>query len=214
MGENRQPPVAARGLGEGALIRQLQEGGKAAENAFQQLYKEYRPRLFAFFLRRGLAPDLADDLIQETLLRVYQKVGLYQFDAPFEHWLFTIGMNVWRKDHRAKAALKRRFDLADSLEQLEQTFVEEGRRGSALPADPSFSPDVESLARELRRVLFEISGSLPPRMSECVRLLLGDRTQREIALLMQTRISTVKSHLREARLRLRPELERRGLTWP
>ncbi len=214
MGENRQPPVAGRGLGEGTLIRQLQKGGKAAETAFQQLFVEYYPRLFAFFLRRGLAPDLADDLIQETLIRVYQKVRLYQFDAPFEHWLFTIGMNVWRKDYRAKAALKRKFDLADSLEQMEQAFVEEGRRGSALPADPRLAPEAESLARELRRVLFEISGGLPPRMSECVRLSLGDKTQREIACLMKISVSTVKSQLRDARLRLRPELERLGLTWP
>lgn len=71
--------------------------------AFEELVRRYQPRLVR--LMQTLAPrtHLAEDLAQETFLRVYRSRHRYQPGAKFSTWLFTIAGNVARNAKRTAA---------------------------------------------------------------------------------------------------------------
>jgi len=79
--------------------------------AFEELVRRYQPRLVR--LMHHLAPrmDLAEDLAQETFLRVYRARHRYEPGAKFSTWLFTIAGNVARN---AKRTLSRRQEVSEA----------------------------------------------------------------------------------------------------
>lgn len=78
--------------------------------AFEELVRRYQPRLVR--LMQTLAPrtDLAEDLAQETFLRVYRARQRYEPGAKFSTWLFTIAGNVARN---AKRTASRRHEISE-----------------------------------------------------------------------------------------------------
>ncbi|TWU19717.1 ECF RNA polymerase sigma-E factor [Allorhodopirellula heiligendammensis] len=78
--------------------------------AFEELVRRYQSRLVR--LMQTLAPhtDLAEDLAQETFLRVYRARERYEPGAKFSTWLFTIAGNVARN---AKRTASRRHEISE-----------------------------------------------------------------------------------------------------
>lgn len=87
-----------------ALIARYREGDEAA---FDRLMRRYRAPIYGFFRRSGAPPEVADDLFQETFLRVHAHAHRYTPGRPFKVWLFTIAQNLLRSHWRKKAV--RRF---------------------------------------------------------------------------------------------------------
>ncbi|MBI2901546.1 MAG: sigma-70 family RNA polymerase sigma factor [Planctomycetes bacterium] len=80
----------------------LVEGLKAGRTgAFERLVRDYGDRLYRFCLRI-VGPADAEDVVQETFIRVHRSIGSYQPTGRFESWLFTIA------NHLALDALRRR----------------------------------------------------------------------------------------------------------
>src|SRR5437870_821617 len=87
---------------EAARMDDLIRGLKAGHaGAFEKLVREYQDRLFRFCLRI-VGPADAEDVVQETFVRVHRSIGTYQPSGRFESWLFTIA------NHLALDALRRR----------------------------------------------------------------------------------------------------------
>ncbi len=63
-------------------------------DAFEALYRRYRDRLHAFLVRYTGDPATAQDLFQETFLRVFRDRTRYEPRATFSTWLFTIARNL------------------------------------------------------------------------------------------------------------------------
>ena len=61
--------------------------------AFEILYKEYYPRVFALCRRLLLRHECAEDATQETFTRAYKTFRQYQSDKPFWHWIAAIAHN-------------------------------------------------------------------------------------------------------------------------
>lgn len=74
------------------LMLALKAGDRAA---FDALYRRYRGRLYAFLVRYTGDPAAAQDLFQETFLRVFRERARYQPRAAFAAWLFTIARNLY-----------------------------------------------------------------------------------------------------------------------
>lgn len=69
--------------------------------AFDELYNRYSRRLLYFFLRmNGNNREEANDLLQETFLRVFDKSGQYDASKKLSPWLFTIAGNLFRNLQR------------------------------------------------------------------------------------------------------------------
>jgi RNA polymerase sigma-70 factor (ECF subfamily) len=186
-----------------------QEGpGGDPDRSFRQLFDCYHRPLWRFFARRGCPPDQCDDLTQETFLRVYTSRDGFRGEARFETWLYRIAINSHRKWLRYGAAQMR----AANEVPLE---TPDGVRAEAEAADTGFpsgaqvngGPLEQLLADERRRTLAAAIDGLPDQMRRCVLLrLYHGLAYKEIAVVMQVSIETVKAHLFQARKRLRDEL--------
>lgn len=78
--------------------------------AFETLVRRYEARLVRLMRHLGPRPDLAEDLAQETFLRVYRARKNYVPGAKFSTWLFTIAGNVARN---AARSVHRRAEVSE-----------------------------------------------------------------------------------------------------
>lgn len=77
---------------ERALVARL----RAADvDAFDDIYDEYRPRVFAFLLRMTRNRTLAEDLLDETWLRLVRHAPSLRPDTRLGPWLFTVARNLY-----------------------------------------------------------------------------------------------------------------------
>lgn len=74
--------------------------------AFEELVERHRGLVYSFLLRSGMPTSTADDLFQETFLRVHQSAARYEPTRPFRVWLLTIVNNLIRSHYR-KAKVRR-----------------------------------------------------------------------------------------------------------
>ncbi len=158
--------------------------------AFARLFDHFAPRLKAMAMRGGAAPALAEEIVQDAMLRVWCNAA--QFDpsrAQVSSWIYQIARN-------RQVDLLRRAPRP-VLEEVEATWTD-AEVGSALA--------LEQEAAQLRRAL----AVLPPEQRELVeKAYLGELTHQEISRETMLPLGTVKSRLRLALERLRHEL--RGL---
>lgn len=189
------------------LVREIQAGRRPEEN-FRRLYERYYPAAVHLLLNRGVPPARAEDLAQDALIRVYENMGKFRFEASFDTWLRRVVLNLWRNDLRDRAAGKRAAPEI-SLEVLMRPYDGEQRAAGGEPEDPREDPLDLALADERARLLGEAVDRLPPRMRECMLLRLGQGLKyREIASVLRVSLATVKSQISAANQRLKPLLEK------
>jgi RNA polymerase sigma-70 factor, ECF subfamily len=128
-----------------ALVRRARDGDRAA---FEELVRRTSRLVYArLYLDTG-DPHLAEDLLQETLLRAYRSLHTLWDPAGFRPWLLAIAQNVLtdsaRHDARQKRAGPPRSDTPLSL----------------VPA-PEESPDAELQREESRQKVLSVLRSLP-----------------------------------------------------
>jgi RNA polymerase sigma-70 factor, ECF subfamily len=184
----------------------LLELGEAGEDGSRLVFSKYRPRVQRFFESKGIPPEEARDLTQETFLRVFRGEAKLDNRAQLEAWLFEIAKNVRANALRSKAATKRMATVSS----LDEPNLEGSSKEVADPAllDGEQDALTSAIAREHIEILQRALAELPEQMRQCVRLRLqGDLKYKEIAQIMRISIETVKSHLFQAKKRLRPLLE-------
>jgi len=88
--------------------RSLVAGLRAGDaDAFDAVYDAYRPRVFAFLLRMSRNRTLAEDLLDETWLRLVRRAPALRSDTRIGPWLFTVARNLYwssRRDGLAREA--------------------------------------------------------------------------------------------------------------
>jgi RNA polymerase sigma factor (sigma-70 family) len=77
---------------ERGLVERLREGDGAA---FDALYEAFNARLFTFLLRLSGRRDVADDLLEETWLRLVKHGGRLRPDSRLGPWLFTVARHLY-----------------------------------------------------------------------------------------------------------------------
>lgn len=96
----------------------LQRIGAGDNSAFEAFYKNYYPRLFRFILRMTRQPDNVEELIQETLLVVWEKPDGFNHESKISTWVFGIAYNKALKSIAKNARRSNDVDideLADSI---------------------------------------------------------------------------------------------------
>lgn len=167
--------------------------------AFDQLLEAYGARLYGYFYRLCGSRHEAEDLLQETFVRLVRRIDQYQHDGHFEAWLFRIATNLVRDRLRR---LRRRHEV-----QPDGEIGENGESGM-LEASKESQPDSQlSLQEEIDR----LQGALA-RLSEEERevIILRHFSQlsfREIAELMGTPLGTALARAHRGLRRLRQLME-------
>jgi RNA polymerase sigma-70 factor, ECF subfamily len=94
------------------LVARLKAGDPAA---FEAIYEAHRPRLFGFLVRLSRRHDVAEDLLEETWLRLVSRASTLTDDARLAPWLFTVARNLylsWRRSRAVDATRTSELDPA------------------------------------------------------------------------------------------------------
>jgi RNA polymerase sigma-70 factor, ECF subfamily len=183
--------------------------GREREEAFERIFRRYYQPLYYFFHSHKCPDDLSQELVQEAFVRVYRSLPEFRGDARFDTWLYQIAANLFRNTLRERSALKR-FGTEIPLDPL-YAPLEANVNPREADADPWASGEpspLESLLGEERAVVLrEAIQRLPIQMRRCAFLRIESGLRyREIATLMNVSIDTVKTHLYQARQKLKSEL--------
>ena len=170
--------------------------------AFELLVTRHRKPLFNFILRFVRDTAAAEDVTQETFLRLVKGADAYERQAKFTTWLYTIARNLCvdasrRGKHRKAASLDAPIGDEDGSASL-LDLVPDG--GAAV--------DRQAQSKELRLRLQQAIESLPDEQREIFLLReVADLQFNEIANVIGCPENTVKSRMRYALEKLREALE-------
>ena len=159
--------------------------------AFAKLFDHFAPRVKSFMLRKGASPELAEDLVQETMITVWTKASQF---APqrgaASTWIFTIARNL----------------RIDRLRRESSAFFVDLEGFDAPSADSSGDENLNRTQEDshVARALAQI----PPEQRELLILsYVEDVPQVMIAQRLKLPLGTVKSRMRLAYRRMRKLLE-------
>src|SRR5215471_13397736 len=176
-------------------------------NALSELVTRYQNRLYRYLLRLVRQSAEAEDLFQQTWLRVVEKIGSFDASRNFDAWLFTLAHNL------AIDYLRR-----VRPQSLDEPLVDSGH--GEIVADRISSkertPFDHALAAERRTEISEAMAGLPMIYREVLTLRFEEEMKiEEIAQVTRVPLSTVKSRLRRSMEQLRYALEAQypGGTW-
>lgn len=168
-----------------ALMDEVRAGGL---DAFQALYERHHHAVFTFLLRSFGDRRTAEDLLQETFLRVFAHREAYHPTAAFKTWLFTIARNLVVNQFRKRGGSPE----PDSDEALE------------LLPEPGASPLQHAEAQELGERLQAAMVRLPPSQREVLLLSrFAGLSREEVAQTTGASAVAVRVTLHRALRRLR-----------
>jgi RNA polymerase sigma-70 factor, ECF subfamily len=167
-------------------IRRAQAGDVAA---FETLYREHSPRIFALCLRlKGGDRSEATELMQDAFVRAWRRLSTFRGDSAFSSWLHRLAVNTMLENARSE---KRRVARVLSMEDT--SALPGAARSSGIDLKMEMEEAVASLPKGARTafVLHDIEGYQHQEIAEQLRVSVG----------------TVKAQLHRARRLLRDKLD-------
>ncbi len=199
-------------MDEKDLIRRAAAGDL---DAFESLVGIKRERVFWIACHVVGDHELARDVTQEVFLRLFRVLRRFRAGGRFDAWLHRITLNLAIDARRRERPHRETSSLSGTLGEAGagSGAGAEGQAGAApdAPAAGRSYPAGEVLRlREVRRIFLELSSLLSrkQRVAFVLREIEGLSTA-EVAGVMNTRESTVRNHVLQARRILREELRRR-----
>lgn len=183
------------------LMIRLQEGDATA---FEEIVQKYQAALIGFFFRNTRDRQLAEDLSQETLLKVFNVSWDYLPTGKFRGWMYRIARNLMIDNIRRRSH--------DALLHADTDNREEEQSFSHVVGD-MIPPEEHADQREVTRIVEEFLEKLPEdqRLTFTLHHFAGFRLS-EVAEIMECELATAKSRLRLAREKLRDKLQTKGIT--
>ena len=174
------------------LILRFQEGDI---NAYNELVKRYKDRLLNFVLRYFNNVEQAEDVVQDTLIKLYTHASYYKNVAKFSTWIFTIAKNnaltELRKNKRKKT---------DSL------WTDDGQVIDINSKEESLDSKVQNeiAIDQLNKFLDEIPENF--RMAVVLRDF-QELSYEEISKILEIPIGTIKSRINRGRIQLSEKMK-------
>jgi len=190
MGEAVLRRRALRDLTDSQVVQAFLDG---EQRAFGELVRRYDNRLVNFVFRTVGDRERAQDLVQETFVRVYRHLHRFDQSKKFSTWIYTIASNLAKNELRNRS----RNPLV-LFQTLKQNWDADHRPLEW--EDTQFKPDDLFRKRFLREKVEEAVAQLPEhhRVVFVLRELEG-KTYEEIADITGCNLGTVKSRLNRAR---------------
>jgi RNA polymerase sigma-70 factor (ECF subfamily) len=172
--------------GEASLIGRVAAGDR---RAFEMLYRAYFPRLARFLQRMTRSVPLIEEIVNDTLLVVWQKAATFDGSCKVSTWVFAI---AYRKACKALHALDE--PAVDATEEC--------------AGDDAGRPDWRFEQQRLAHAVDAAVAALPLAQRAAFQLTFyHDMGYAEIAEIMECPVNTVKTRLFHARRRLATLLE-------
>ena len=176
---------------------------KGSEAAYRELLLRYERPVFSLVFRMVRDRETAEDLSQETFVKVLNNLDRYSPEFKFSSWLFKIANNL-TIDH-----LRRRRVDTISIEGAPDAVTSESAKATSIAVvSGSESPLEELESRELGTAIERAIGKLRPEYRACIMLRhVEDKSYEEIAEIVKLPLGTVKTYIHRARHELRAALE-------
>jgi RNA polymerase sigma-70 factor (ECF subfamily) len=185
------------------LARDLMAG---QPEAFDRFVEHFRAKIFQYsWLMCGQRED-AEEVSQETLLRVFENFNQLRQPERVRAWVLRIAKNFClMKRRRSQFAPTQELSLDEYMPALDR----DGGHVKLQIADWSSLPEDRMLRAELRRVLGQAIAALPDTYRSVILLRdVEDLSTDETAQVLDLSVDVIKTRLHRARLAIRQELDR------
>jgi RNA polymerase sigma-70 factor (ECF subfamily) len=196
----RRQPDKQTGISEPKTDRDAPESlllarvAKRDREALSEVYTRFQRPLFSYLFHLLGQKELAEDVLQEVIVIIWQKAHTFQGTAPAARWIFGIA------HHQAFKALRR---------DANATFLD--LEAAVDIADETLDPEITLLRQNTHEEITRALTALTPEHREVLELaFFQDFTGKEIAAIIGIPLGTVKSRLSYARHALKKALLRNG----
>ena len=194
------PRLDLTNLPDADLVALAPEGREAA---FRELVRRYERPVFSLIFRMVRDRETAEDLAQDSFIKVLNHIDRYRPEFKLSSWLFKIANNVaidhLRKRHLDTISIDGSPHAMSAAEVEATSFDVVARQESALD---------EMQAKELGSAIERAIQRLRPEYRSCIMLRhVEGRSYEEIAATLDLPLGTVKTYIHRARHQLRDALE-------
>jgi len=156
---------------------------KRDEASFNELYKRYADKMYAYFYRMLYQDkELAADFTQSLFLKIFEKASSFNAKNKFSTWIYSIASNMCKNEYRRNAR------------PVPIIFLQQQLFDAVLPKGPS-NVDEEIFQKHLQQAINE----LEPKHKECYVLRFQQElTIKEISESIKVPEGTIKSRLHYA----------------
>jgi RNA polymerase sigma-70 factor (family 1) len=169
---------------EKELLLKISEGDSIA---FGYLFDRYYDQIYSTSFRYLKVHDLAEDMVQSSFLKIWEKrISLPKVDR-FDHYLFRVAHNEMA-DHFRKHSKR-----AKHIQRIRELFEEE-----------TGSPEELLITKQKRELIADVISNLPPQQQTAYKLSRDEGLPyQEIADRMHLSINTIKVHISQALKKLK-----------
>ncbi len=196
-GESVRSGSSRAGMSDEELVR-IFIGGD--ERAFRELMDRYSRRMVNYIFRIIGDRDRAEDLLQDTFIRVYRNIHRFDQSRKFSTWLYTIATNLAKNELRNAGR--------SPLMYFQNFFFRKDEPQMFEAADKAGRPDDELYQKQLGEIVSKAVDKMPNRhrLVFTLRETQG-KSYEEIAEILGCNIGTVKSRLNRARAKFAQIIE-------
>jgi RNA polymerase sigma-70 factor (ECF subfamily) len=174
------------------LIRAFKNGD---QKAFEKLFERYHKKLYAYLMRLLDSKEDAEEIVQESFIKIWEKREEFIEGYSFDAFLFTIAKNTFLNFTREKVNRRVFEDHFQIINEME-----------------SDKTDDYVIFKETREIIRLIIDDMPPRRREVfIMRKIEGLSRKEISEKLGISIITVDSHLLKANNYLKDELKKYGL---
>ena len=178
---------------------------KGDMSAFELLVRRYQDALVNYIHYTINDYHRAEDLAQETFLRVFKNASRYEPKASFKSWLYTIATNLSRNEIRNRARRKTYF-LEDMVDENEDVY------DSEFMIDTRFQPDILYEKKERQQLVKKTLKQLPENQRLALTLVTyQELSYEEISEILNCSVGAVKSLIHRARQNMKKLLIKAGI---
>jgi len=176
------------------LIFQFQKGN---EHAYLELVNRYKDRLLNFIFGYVHSKESAEDIVQDTFLKLYTSADMYKEIAKFSTWIFTIAANLAKTELRK---LKRRkiFSITD------MGFND---KDYEIPSESNVPENSINSKYQMKYILKAIYKLDEPFKTALILRDIQELSYEEVSNIVDISIGTVKSRINRGRLKLQKILK-------
>ncbi len=181
-----------RAKSEIELIRDFKKGDT---KAFEVLFHKYHKKLYAFLFHLLQSKEDAEEIVQETFIKIWEKREDFNEGYSFGSFLFTIGKNAFLNLNRKK--------INNKVFDNHLGFIEE---------TSSDKTDDYILFKETKDIINSIIEGLPPKRKEIFLLRkIEGLSRKEVAEKLDISVITVDNQLMKANIYLKAQLKKYSL---
>ncbi|MCY1719404.1 sigma-70 family RNA polymerase sigma factor [Prolixibacteraceae bacterium Z1-6] len=175
------------------LIKGLNEG---KHSSFKELYEKYSPQLYCFSYNLLKSKDAAEDIVQETFIKIWNRKSFIKTTGSFNSLLKTIALNLIRHSYN---------NLSKEKELKDELLVALTRNSEKFSLDDSY----EDLLKKLEELIEKMPDER--RFIFCKKKLEGEKAK-DIAHELNISVKAVEYHITKAMKYLREEFKSMGIS--